>query len=119
LEASKVFSSQRTVVIPWLAVDRLDVLWLMAPETSDLDEVIESLVGRPSWHQWAACRGADLPLFFPDRDKSAKPALALCADCPVRLQCQQEALSNPLVSGVWGGTTPRDRKQLRRRRGAA
>ena len=92
----------------------------MAPaEARDVEEVVESLVGRPTWHQWAACRGADPSLFFPDRGKSAKLALALCAECPVRLQCQEEALSDPVISGVWGGTTPRDRKQLRRRRGAA
>jgi len=52
----------------------------MAPaDGPDVDDVIEGLVGRPWWHQYAACWGADPGPFFSEKDKSAKGGVgALC-----------------------------------------
>jgi WhiB family redox-sensing transcriptional regulator len=72
------------------------------------------------WRELAACRGADLNLFFPGRGESAGPARRVCAGCPVREPCLDYALGNAISYGVWGGLAERDRRALRSRRiGAA
>ena len=36
----------------------------------------------------------------------------MCARCPVRQPCLEYALSNRIVSGIWGGLTERERRPL-------
>jgi WhiB family transcriptional regulator, redox-sensing transcriptional regulator len=67
------------------------------------------------WRYRAACRGADLDLFFPGRGESAEPARQICADCPVWQPCLDYALSRGIVHGIWGGLTERDRRAQRSR----
>ena len=68
----------------------------------------------PSWRRRAACRGLDPALFFPEIGESAAEAKAVCAQCPVARQCLDFALANDETLGVWGATTPRARRLLRR-----
>ncbi len=65
------------------------------------------------WRELAACRGADLDLFFPSRGEPAGPARQVCAACPVRQQCLDYAITNRVVHGIWGGLTERERRALR------
>jgi WhiB family transcriptional regulator, redox-sensing transcriptional regulator len=65
------------------------------------------------WRELAACRGADLDLFFPGRGESAEPARQVCAACPVRQPCLDYAVSNAITDGIWGGLTERERRALR------
>ena len=65
------------------------------------------------WRELAACRGADLNLFFPTRGGSAEPARQVCAACPVRQPCLDYAVSNAITDGIWGGLTERERRALR------
>ena len=67
------------------------------------------------WRDRAACRGADLVLFFPGRGESAEPARQICARCPVRQPCLDYALSHGIVHGIWGGLAKRNRRALRTR----
>ena len=67
------------------------------------------------WRELAACRGADLKVFFPGRGESAGPARQVCAACPVRQQCLDYAISNAITHGIWGGLTERERRALRSR----
>ena len=70
----------------------------------------------PAWTGWryrAACRGADLEVFFPGRGEPAEPARQICAGCPVRQPCLDYALSHAITHGIWGGLTERDRRPLR------
>ena len=67
------------------------------------------------WRELAACRGADLDLFFPGRGESAGPARRICAACPVRQPCLDYAITNRIVHGIWGGLTERERRALRSR----
>ena len=67
------------------------------------------------WRELAACRGADLDLFFPERGESAEPARRVCAACPVRQPCLDYAISNRIIYGIWGGLTERERRALRSR----
>jgi WhiB family redox-sensing transcriptional regulator len=39
----------------------------------------------------------------------------LCQGCTVRQECLDVALADPDLTGLWGGTTPKERKAMRRR----
>jgi WhiB family transcriptional regulator, redox-sensing transcriptional regulator len=65
------------------------------------------------WRELAACRGAGLELFFPERGESAEPARRLCAACPVRQPCLDYAITNRITYGIWGGLSERERRALR------
>ncbi len=65
------------------------------------------------WRELAACRGADLEVFFPGRGESAESARQVCAACPVRQPCLDYAISNRIAHGIWGGLTERERRALR------
>jgi WhiB family transcriptional regulator, redox-sensing transcriptional regulator len=74
------------------------------------------------WAERALCAGADPDAWFPDRSRRQSLTLAkrICGHCPVRAECLDYALSGAdtwagISNGIWGGTTPRDRAQIRRR----
>ena len=69
------------------------------------------------WRAHAACRDHDPALFFPGPDQSAEPAKAICATCPVRVECLNAGLADPHEQGVWGGHTESERRRIRRRGG--
>jgi WhiB family redox-sensing transcriptional regulator len=69
----------------------------------------------------ALCAQTDPDMFFPDDKDRIKlaQAKAVCGRCPVQLQCLNYAIVNFSRSsdwGVWGGTSPSERNQLRRKR---
>lgn len=68
---------------------------------------------RPDWHADAACRYADGVTFFPERGESLEPAKAVCAGCPVDLQCELYALELDAEHGVWAGQSARKLKRSR------
>lgn len=67
----------------------------------------------------AECIDAPHEWFFPEGNPAAgvdyKPALALCAECPIKDGCLDDHLQE--LWGVFGGTTPKVRKQVRKDRG--
>jgi WhiB family transcriptional regulator, redox-sensing transcriptional regulator len=72
-------------------------------------------VHRGNWRKLAACRFAELELFFPAvsadlTGEQAQRAKALCGACPVRRECLQFALATRQSYGVWGGMTERERR---------
>lgn len=46
--------------------------------------------------------------------REVEAALALCAVCPVRADCLQNALDNNDMWGIWGGTTEEERAVMLR-----
>lgn len=66
---------------------------------------------------WADGACADLPAdwFHPDRGESTKEAKAVCSTCEVRVDCLTWALSTFQRFGIWGGTSERERRRIRRR----
>jgi len=73
---------------------------------------------RPDWMDEGACRGAPSSLFYVDDDAAAGPAKEICGTCPVQVDCLAFALNNmkdATDAGVWGGTTARERRSIRRR----
>ena len=76
--------------------------------------------GLGNWRGRAACQAADPELFFPARagaDISA--AVAICAGCPVRVECHKWAEVTKQVHGVWAGVDRADPRARRRARQAA
>lgn len=71
-----------------------------------------------SWQAQANCVGVDPDIFFPERGASTKEAKAICAACSVREDCLEYALANGEKFGIWGGTSERERRRLRRARAA-
>jgi hypothetical protein len=60
-------------------------------------------------------------IFFPTSGQHnvVTRAKRLCGICPVRQECLQDALDHPWLTGIWGGTTSRERTLIRKRRRAA
>ena len=66
------------------------------------------------WRDHAACRGEPTDLFFIGRGESGAPAKAICARCPVRLECLIDVLERPLKFGIFAGLTEFERRPVRR-----
>lgn len=67
------------------------------------------------WVEQALCAGYDPETFHTDMDREAK---AICNRCPVIDPCLNYALTATIigtqhVSGVWGGTTDKERHAMR------
>lgn len=89
-----------------------------------MNSPVEALSGGMAAEDWMAegeCRKRGLPtsVFFPSRgDPDIWAAMECCASCPVMVDCLRYRVENPPVSadddGIWGGTSGRDRRVLRR-----
>jgi hypothetical protein len=55
-------------------------------------------------------------IFFPERGQSLAPAMKICSTCPVKNECLLYALEKNQSLGVWGGTSERTRRRIRRAR---
>jgi WhiB family transcriptional regulator, redox-sensing transcriptional regulator len=69
-----------------------------------------------SWRGEAACRG-NTAAWFSTNKIAITAAKAVCQGCPVRVECLSAALAQPGHDdfGVWGGTTAKERRGMRRR----
>jgi WhiB family transcriptional regulator, redox-sensing transcriptional regulator len=78
--------------------------------------IMESIAARRSldggWEERAACRGADVELFFSVDEEDQKEALEFCARCDVRAECLETAIANREMYGIWGGMLESDRRSL-------
>ncbi len=77
------------------------------------------ILASPAFMDLGSCRGVDPEIFFPDRGESLAPAKAVCAECIVNDECLEFALANGERFGVWGGTSERERRRIRRARRVA
>lgn len=72
-----------------------------------------------NWMHHAACKGADPDWFHPTKETAHyyQNAFALCDQCIVRTPCLEYAMSflpqNDL-HGIYGGTTARERRAMRK-----
>jgi WhiB family redox-sensing transcriptional regulator len=95
------------------------------PEATEADDpladvaVLGRLVRREPWMRDGVCVTRDLPVevFFPTRGQDVDMAKAICAPCPVRNECLEYALGGGEHFGIWGGTSERERRRIRKRRG--
>ncbi len=95
-------------------------------EPTMFERVAKRVADRPdlpidtSWRTGASCRDTDPDLFFPVGTTGLaivqiEEAKAVCMGCPAQVQCLDFALRANQDSGVWGGTSEDERRQLRRR----
>lgn len=72
-----------------------------------------------SWVKDAACKDMDLSVFFPETGQTIPPETReICFQCPVRTDCYIYAEKNYIDDhGVFGGYTPKQRRDLRRNSG--
>lgn len=66
------------------------------------------------WQQFANCATTDPDLFVLEHGGSSTAAKRICAVCPVRASCLQEALDRDEQFGIWGGMSLNERKRLSR-----
>ncbi len=66
-----------------------------------------------SWQTRGSCTGVDPMTFFPEEPAGADVALGLCNRCTVRGHCLAAALTTAEPEGVWGATTPDERRRMR------
>ncbi|PKK16117.1 WhiB family transcriptional regulator [Thermomonospora sp. CIF 1] len=72
------------------------------------------------WTDYAICRGVDPELFYPINytvpvmAEQVEAAKAICGNCPVKAECLDWALRAGEPDGIWGGTTPEERRYIRR-----
>ena len=70
------------------------------------------------WASLGACRDSDPDLFFPIASsglalQQIAEAKAVCARCPVRVDCLSYALETGQDAGVWGGASAEERRKIR------
>ena len=76
-------------------------------------------IASDEWRRTAACRDTDPDLFFPvgttgPAIEQIENAKAVCRQCEAQAQCLEYALSSNQDSGIWGGTSEEERRQLRK-----
>lgn len=62
----------------------------------------------------ALCKGQDPSPWFPGPGGSMDGAKAVYRACPARVRCLEWAMQADERAGVWAGTSPDERDQLRR-----
>lgn len=66
-----------------------------------------------AWMDQGLCREIGGDVFFPEAGTDNRQAINVCKACPVISECLDYALAARVV-GIWGGTSERDRRRLRR-----
>lgn len=67
----------------------------------------------PDWMDAGLCAQVDPEIFFPEKGGSTREPKQVCAQCPVRVECLDYALTHDERFGVWGGLSERERRPLR------
>ena len=73
------------------------------------------------WRDFASCREVGGDIWHPEQghNEHVPVAKAICADCPVKLECLEHALTHDEQLGIWGGLSERERRPLHRKAKAA
>ncbi len=79
---------------------------------------MQLLLGDPGepvgWQDRALCAQTDPEAFFPEKGGSTREAKRVCTRCEVRDECLEYALAHDERFGIWGGTSERERRRLKR-----
>ena len=68
----------------------------------------------PEWMSRGLCAETDPEAFFPEKGAPSRSARQVCAVCPVRDQCLEYAMEHDERFGIWGGTSARQRRALKK-----
>lgn len=66
------------------------------------------------WVDDALCSQTDPEAFFPEKGGSTAYAKRICGMCSASEECLRYALDHDERFGVWGGTSERERRALKR-----
>jgi len=66
------------------------------------------------WYGDALCAQIGSEMFFPDKGGSTRAAKTICRKCTVVDACLVSALVRDEQHGIWGGLSPRERRQLKK-----
>lgn len=66
------------------------------------------------WQDRGLCAETDAEAFFPEKGASTRAAKRTCRACEVRAECLDYALEHDEKFGIWGGTSERERRRLKR-----
>jgi len=74
-------------------------------------------VPAPAGVDWtlALCAQVDPELFFPEKGASPAAAKRVCRTCPIQPACLAAVLERFEPYGIWAGTTPKERIELKKR----
>ena len=72
-----------------------------------------------TWRTNAMCRDTDPELFFPlgttgQALLQIAKAKGVCCECPVKIECLDFAMETNQDTGIWGGFSEDERRQMRR-----
>ena len=81
-------------------------------EPFDFFGMIERL--KPPWMADGACIDYPHDWFFPERGCDVARAQSICDGCSVKAECLEYGMGEH--HGIWGGTSERERRRMRRRR---
>jgi hypothetical protein len=76
-------------------------------------DAVRSGVPEPGWRAKGLCVRHDPEVFFPATTDDPAHAVGICHGCSVRGACLATALEVGDCDGVWGATTPRERRTMR------
>ena len=67
-----------------------------------------------TWMNDAECKKLNPEVFFPSDGVGVSAAQRVCAECPVKAECLEYALTYRIEHGVWGGASERERRRMLR-----
>ncbi len=74
---------------------------------------LDHRIPEPQWRSRGECLRHDPEIFFPNAAEDPAEALRICGDCTVLGPCLAAALDSGECDGVWGATTPDERRPMR------
>lgn len=69
-----------------------------------------------AWKKEGICAQSDPDSFFPSVGEPSAQQKKICFSCPVQSQCLEEALEGNEQWGIWGGYSPRERREIKSKR---
>ena len=83
---------------------------------AEISRLPQPIADHWDWQYQGACRTLPSEMFFhpdgergPRRRNRENAAKAICATCPVLIQCREHALAVQEPYGIWGGLSEEDR----------
>jgi WhiB family redox-sensing transcriptional regulator len=83
---------------------------------AEISRLPQPIADHWDWQYEGACRTLPSEMFFhpdgergPRRRNRENAAKAICATCPVLIQCREHALAVQEPYGIWGGLSEEDR----------
>jgi WhiB family redox-sensing transcriptional regulator len=89
---------------------------LYLPSMAEISRLPQPIADHWEWQYEGSCRTLPSEMFFhpdgergPRRRNRENAAKAICASCPVLMQCRSHALAVQEPYGIWGGLSEDDR----------